>query len=286
MPAHLQFENGGEAVALIPTRYPGSEAAGDGMIALARKTLWSEVGDDIHHGLGQRILATDVGDVPLMESNISLTGGGRRRTRIVHCEREPQELGPALRGPGVDGRSSRQLGAVDGRSSPPHERLQPALLDRLTDDEPDKKLNRARRACCREAACARRCFATWRGCSTPRGSSADTDLTRAPLRAAVGRQLRPAGALGQDRHLARRRPTSSARSGRRSSTSSRASCPARCRSGRCSRPSALDHHNVIGIEIRGQLWAQPVPLELLLRTEIDLETGKVEIADLAPTGWR
>jgi type VI secretion system protein ImpF len=46
--------------------------------------------------------------------------------------------------------------------------------------------------------------------------------------------------------------------------------------------SALDHHNVVGIEIHGQLWAQPVPLELLLRTEIDLETGRVEIADLAP----
>ncbi len=30
MPAHLQFENGGESVALIPTRYPGSEAVGDG----------------------------------------------------------------------------------------------------------------------------------------------------------------------------------------------------------------------------------------------------------------
>ena len=45
----------------------------------------------------------------------------------------------------------------------------------------------------------------------------------------------------------------------------------------------LEHHNVIGVEIRGQLWAQPVPLELLVRTEIDLETGQVEVADLAPT---
>ena len=25
MPAHFQFDNGGESVALIPTRYPGSE---------------------------------------------------------------------------------------------------------------------------------------------------------------------------------------------------------------------------------------------------------------------
>lgn len=45
-------------------------------------------------------------------------------------------------------------------------------------------------------------------------------------------------------------------------------------------PGDLNRHNVIGVEIRGQLWAQPVPLELLVRTEIDLETGKVDIADM------
>jgi type VI secretion system protein ImpE len=67
MPAHLQFENGGEAVALIPTRYPGSEAATDGLIALARKTVWEEVSQDAHHGLGQRIIATDIDEIPLME---------------------------------------------------------------------------------------------------------------------------------------------------------------------------------------------------------------------------
>jgi len=76
MPAHLQFENGGESVALIPTRYVGSEAAGDGLIALARKTVWEEIGPDTHRGLGQRILTTDADDVPLMEiRTISLTAG-------------------------------------------------------------------------------------------------------------------------------------------------------------------------------------------------------------------
>ena len=87
MPAHLQFENGGESVALIPTRYPGSEAAEDGLIALARKTVWEEMAPDTHRGLGQRILATDAGDVPLLEvRTISLTGsaeettGSRRRS--------------------------------------------------------------------------------------------------------------------------------------------------------------------------------------------------------------
>jgi type VI secretion system protein ImpF len=41
-----------------------------------------------------------------------------------------------------------------------------------------------------------------------------------------------------------------------------------------------EQHNIVGVQIQGQLWAQPVPLELLVRTEIDLETGNVEIADL------
>lgn len=34
-------------------------------------------------------------------------------------------------------------------------------------------------------------------------------------------------------------------------------------------------HNVIGLRISGLLWAQPFPIELMLRTEVDLETGKV-----------
>ncbi|PND36732.1 type VI secretion system baseplate subunit TssE [Paucibacter aquatile] len=42
----------------------------------------------------------------------------------------------------------------------------------------------------------------------------------------------------------------------------------------------LDHHNQIGFRIAGQLWAQPVPLELLLKTDIDLETGRVAVREL------
>jgi len=43
--------------------------------------------------------------------------------------------------------------------------------------------------------------------------------------------------------------------------------------------SVLDTHNVIEFEIRGFMWAQPVPLELLLRTQVDLEAGQVEVRD-------
>ena len=66
-PAQFLFHNGGETVALVPTRYVGSEASADGAICLARKTLWSDEGDDVQYGIGQRVLATDVDEVPLME---------------------------------------------------------------------------------------------------------------------------------------------------------------------------------------------------------------------------
>jgi type VI secretion system protein ImpF len=43
----------------------------------------------------------------------------------------------------------------------------------------------------------------------------------------------------------------------------------------------MDHHNVISFRITCNLWAQPVPFELMLRTEVDLESGQVEIKELA-----
>jgi type VI secretion system protein ImpE len=67
VPAHIKWSNGGDAVALLPTRYPGSEESADSAIRLARRTEWLDQGDDVHFGLGQRMLATDSGELPLME---------------------------------------------------------------------------------------------------------------------------------------------------------------------------------------------------------------------------
>jgi type VI secretion system protein ImpF len=39
-------------------------------------------------------------------------------------------------------------------------------------------------------------------------------------------------------------------------------------------------HNALVFEIEGQLWAQPIPLELLLKTEIDLETGDIAVTEV------
>jgi len=42
---------------------------------------------------------------------------------------------------------------------------------------------------------------------------------------------------------------------------------------------ALTHHNMFSFEISGTLWAQPYPLELLLKTDVDLESGEIRIAE-------
>jgi type VI secretion system protein ImpE len=66
-PATVTFVNGGEKIVMIPTRYPGSEAAADPRVVLARLTEWTERPADAHLGLGQRLLATDAGEFPLMD---------------------------------------------------------------------------------------------------------------------------------------------------------------------------------------------------------------------------
>ncbi len=67
MPAHLTLATGGEQVALIPTRYPGTVASSDAAAMLARTTQWQDMGHGGFAGIGQRLLATDGGDVPLMD---------------------------------------------------------------------------------------------------------------------------------------------------------------------------------------------------------------------------
>jgi type VI secretion system protein ImpF len=163
----------------------------------------------------------------------------------------------------------------------PEEQLQPALLDRLTDEEPDKKLEprqqriiskrRMREAVLRDLAWlfnttrldpdmdpvglshARRSVINY-GLPALSGQTASslevTDLERAIRQAILDFEPRILPATLRVRAL---------------------------------EVGQFEHHNVIGVEISGQLWAQPVSTDLLVRTEIDLETGRVEVADLAPT---
>jgi type VI secretion system protein ImpF len=163
----------------------------------------------------------------------------------------------------------------------PEEQLQPALLDRLTDEEPDKKLEprqqrviskkRMRAAVLRDLAWL---FNTTR---------LDADMDPATLRYArcsvinfglpplSGQTASSLEVTGLERAIRQAILEFEPRI-----------LPASLRV-RALESGTLENHNVIGVEISGQLWSQPVPIELLVRTEIDLETGQVQVADLAPT---
>lgn len=41
----------------------------------------------------------------------------------------------------------------------------------------------------------------------------------------------------------------------------------------------LNHHNLVSFKISAQLWAQPAPVELTLQTDIDLESGQCRVAE-------
>ena len=169
MPAHFQFTNGGEAVGVIPTRYPGSEA--------------------------RRRSADPAGAEDRLER------GGRRRLLRARTARADDRRRRARR----DGRAldPDRLAAVEpGRSAAmpeltPQERLQPALLDRLTDEEPDKTAGAARAARDVEEPAAPG------GAARPRVALQCDRLevggrSRAgAARPALGHQFRPAGAVGR-----------------------------------------------------------------------------------------
>lgn len=67
LPAYLTWENSGQSVAMLPVRYPGTAACDDDQLRLARKTQWQEAEGDLITGLGQRVLATDQADYPLLD---------------------------------------------------------------------------------------------------------------------------------------------------------------------------------------------------------------------------
>lgn len=179
----------------------------------------------------------------------------------------------------------RDSGALPDRSNLPRDgrvardRLQPSLLDRLMDNDPQRRVE------AHESAA----------------------LTHAELRAAVLRDLRwllNTVNLETTHDLAPYQDVPSsclnfgvrAMAGRRMSdidwvdveTSIRnaiatfeprileSSVEVRC----VSDTGTLEHHNVLTLEIRGMLWCVPHPMEFLFRTDIDLESGHMDLRDI------
>lgn len=78
-PVNIVLKNGGDIVALIPTRYVGTAEHGTHAEKLARATEWVDAGGETFVGRGQRILATDAGETAIMDLRelvIDHSGGG------------------------------------------------------------------------------------------------------------------------------------------------------------------------------------------------------------------
>ena len=159
------------------------------------------------------------------------------------------------------------------------DRLQPALLDRLTDDNPESKVetaearvinrNRLRDMVLRDLAWLFNATAPGEGFDWEPVPHARQSVLNYGLPALSGQstsglnllQLQTAVRLAIDEHEPRILADSLVVEVVTSD-------------------SQIDHHNLVGFRISGQLWAQPVPLELLLHTDIDLETGRVAVREL------
>ena len=159
----------------------------------------------------------------------------------------------------------------------PQDRLQPALLDRLEDNEPDKKTEsmdqrvlsktQLRDAVLRDL--------TWLlNASRPTerdGLAAWPEAERSVLNygmpsfsgetassldvAAVERAIRDALMQFEPRII-----------------------PGSLRVDARQSDNIMDWHNIVSVNINAMVWAQPVPLELMLRTQLDLESGQVAVS--------
>jgi type VI secretion system protein ImpF len=162
----------------------------------------------------------------------------------------------------------------------PQERLQPALLDRLTDEEPDKKLEPRERRVMNKSRLRQAVLRDLAWLFNATRLEAEVDFAKAPLarRSVINYGLPSfSGSLASSLEV-----TDLERAVRQSILDFEPRIlPQTLQVRALSDVNEIDH-NVIGIEIRGQLWAQPIATDLLIRTEIDLETGKVKIEDVAP----
>jgi len=164
----------------------------------------------------------------------------------------------------------------------PQERLQPALLDRLTDEEPEARQEPRERRVMSKSRLRQAVLRDLVWLFNATRLEAGTDLTNVPyvrrsvinfgLPALSGTAASSLDVIDLERSIRQAILDFEPRI-----------LPSTLQVRALLVANQLDHHNVIGVEIHGQLWAQPVPIELLVRTEIDLETGKVEIADLLPS---
>jgi type VI secretion system protein ImpF len=167
---------------------------------------------------------------------------------------------------------------------PVGDRLQPSLLDRLTDDEPDKTTEATDRVAMTRTRLRHAVLRDLAWLFNATNAESGLDLTAHPHARAstinygipalsgttlseldfaeIDHALRDAIFAFEPRLLKDSVQVRSVISGEQ-----------------------LSHHNTLGFEVRAKLWSMPYPLELLLRSNLDLETGHVVVQErTGPTG--
>jgi len=165
----------------------------------------------------------------------------------------------------------------------PLERLQPALLDRLIDEAPDEKheansgrildKERLRAAVLRDLAWLFNCARPGVGAGLQGYQHVQRSVLNFGLPAMAGETASTLDLMGVERGIMQAILDFEPRI-----------VPSSLQVRALESDSMLDQHNIVRIEIRGDLWSHPVPLELCLRTEVDLETGVVQLLDLGKGG--
>ena len=161
----------------------------------------------------------------------------------------------------------------------PAGRLQPALLDRLTDEEPDKKLEPRERACSLKPH-ARTVLRDLAWLFNTTRLDADTDLDAAQARRSVINYGLPA--LSGRRRRRSTSPTSTRAIRQAILDFEPRILPAHAQVSARSSPAPRSSQRDRRRNPRPALGAAGA-VELLVRTEIDLETGQVRDRRLAPS---
>ena len=159
------------------------------------------------------------------------------------------------------------------------ERLQPSLLDRLTDDEPEKKqesrdhrvlsLKRLREAVMRDLGWL---FNTG-DLATIENLDGYPEVAHSVLNYGV-RDFSGQTASGLDVALIERQIRQAIWDFEPRILRNTLNVRAQVERGEMSR-------NALTFHIEGELWAQPVPMRLFLKTEVDLESSSVSVTDYA-----
>ena len=162
------------------------------------------------------------------------------------------------------------------------DRLQPSLLDRLTDSEPDRKQeSRDARVISpsRLRDCVRRDLA-WLFNTTHLQSMQELDDYPAVARSVINYGMPDMAG----RTTSGINTTLLEQSIRRAILDFEPRLVARTLRVKLVVEEKQMNHNAMSFDIEAELWAQPLPLRLFFRTEIDLENGGVNVQEMSGQG--